>query len=235
MVVAAVGDDSGIVQVVWFNQPYLGKHLKAGRELIVSGRLGFYRGQRQVVNPEFEFTSEDDGSGRPAPGIIPVYRLTNGVSQRYLRGIIERALEIYSGAVPETLPESLLDDATPSRIAALRGIHFPGDEREFEAALARLKLEELFFMQLALALSRRERLARPVRYRIGASFELEARLLGGLPFPLTKAQRRVLDEIHADLSREHRMNRLLHATSGRARRWSRAQHSSRPPRRDTRA
>src|SRR5688572_30497172 len=113
MVAAAIGDETGIVQVVWFNQPFLGKHLKAGRELIVSGRLGFYRGQRQVVNPEFEFTSEDDESGRPAPGIIPVYRLTAGVSQRYLRGVIARTLELYQNAVPETLPESLRDARTP--------------------------------------------------------------------------------------------------------------------------
>ncbi|HEX6790866.1 MAG TPA: ATP-dependent DNA helicase RecG [Candidatus Krumholzibacteria bacterium] len=214
MVVAALGDDTGIVQVVWFNQPYLGRHLKAGRELIVSGRLGFYRGQRQVVNPEFEFTAEDDEGGRAAARIVPVYRLTNGVSQRYLRGLIAYTLDLYAGAVPETLPASLLDDGTPARFDALRGIHFPGDEHEFEAALARMKLEELFYMQLALSLSRRERLARPVRYRVGASFELERRLIDGLPFPLTGAQRRVLDEIHADLARDRRMNRLLQGDVG---------------------
>ena len=69
-------------------------------------------------------------------------------------------------------------------------------------------------MQLALSLSRRERLTRPVRYRLGGSFELERRLLEGLPFPLTAAQRRVLDEIHADLSRDHAMNRLLQGDVG---------------------
>jgi ATP-dependent DNA helicase RecG len=212
MVVAALGDDSGIVQVVWFNQPFLGRHLKAGRELIVSGRLGFYRGQRQVVNPEFEFTSEEDESARAR--IVPVYRLTHGVSQRYLRGVIARALEAYASAVPESLPRTLLDEGAPSRIGALRGIHFPGDEREFEAALARMKMEELFYMQLALSLSRRERLARPVRHRIRDGFELEKRLLDGLPFPLTAAQRRVLDEIHADLARDRRMNRLLQGDVG---------------------
>ena len=214
MVVAAVGDDTGVIQVVWFNQPYLGRHLKAGRELIISGRLGFYRGQRQVVNPEFEFTSEDEETGRSAPGIMPVYRLTNGVSQRYLRGVINRALELYADAVPETLPSSLIEAGTPSRIAALRGIHYPADEQDFESALERLKLEELFYMQLALSLSRRERLARPVRYRLGSAFELERRFLEGLPFPLTNAQRRVLDEIHDDLARDRSMNRLLQGDVG---------------------
>jgi ATP-dependent DNA helicase RecG len=214
MVVAALGDDSGIVQVVWFNQPYLGKHLKAGRELIVSGRLGFYRGQRQVVNPEFEFTAEDDEGGRAAARIVPVYRLTSGVSQRYLRGLIARVLDLYAGAVPETLPAALLDPATPSRIAALRGMHFPDDESDFDAALSRMKLEELFYMQLALSLSRRDRLARPIRYRVGSGFEFSRRFFEGLPFPLTRAQRRVVDEIHEDLSRGRSMNRLLQGDVG---------------------
>lgn len=214
MVVAAVGDETGIVQVVWFNNPYLGRHLKAGRELIVSGRPGIYRGQRQVVNPEFEYTAEEDESGSPAARIIPVYRLTSGVSQRYLRGVIARTLEDYAGAVPETLPAPLLDAGTPSRTTALRSMHFPEDEQAFESALARMKLEELFYMQLALSLARRERLARPVRHRLRAGFELQRRFIEALPFPLTRAQRQVLDEIDGDLARDHSMNRLLQGDVG---------------------
>ncbi|HET6349817.1 MAG TPA: ATP-dependent DNA helicase RecG, partial [Candidatus Krumholzibacteria bacterium] len=214
MVVAAVGDETGVIQVVWFNQPYLGRHLKAGRELIISGRPGFFRGQRQVVNPEFEFTAEEDEGARPAVRIVPVYRLTSGVSQRYLRGLMARTLDLYADAVPETLPAGLIDPSTPSRMAALRGMHFPDDESEFNAALERMKLEELFYMQLALSISRRERLARPVRYRVGGPFELERRLLDLLPFPLTGAQQRVLAEIHDDLRRDRSMNRLLQGDVG---------------------
>jgi ATP-dependent DNA helicase RecG len=214
MLVAALGDETGIVQVVWFNQPYLGRHLKPGRELIVSGRPGYYRGQRQVVNPEFEFTSEDDEDGRPAARIVPVYRLTSGVSQRYLRGLVARALDAYAGAVPETLPAALLDPGAPSRVAALRAMHFPDDENAFADALARMKLEELFYMQLALSLVRRERASRPVRHRIAGAFALERRFVEGLSFPLTRAQRRVLDEIHADVVRDHSMNRLLQGDVG---------------------
>jgi ATP-dependent DNA helicase RecG len=214
MVVAAVQDDTGIVQVVWFNQPYLGKSLKAGRELIISGRLGFYRGQRQVVNPEFEFTAEDDEGGRAAARIVPVYRLTSGVSQRYLRGLIARTLDSYAALVPETLPSALLGPKTPARAAALRAMHFPNDDAEFGAALARMKLEELFYMQLALSLSRRERMAKKVRYRLASGFDLERRFLEGLPFPLTRAQDRVLAEIHDDLARDRSMNRLLQGDVG---------------------
>ena len=217
MVVAALGDDTGIVQVVWFNQPYLARHLKPGRELIVSGRLTFYRSQRQVVNPEFELSSDDGNTpdDTPAtPRIVPVYRLTTGVSQRYLRRLIARTLEAYADAVPETLPDALLGPGTPSRMRALRGMHFPDDEADFAAALERMKLEELFYMQLVLSLSRRRRQENPTRHRLRADFALEKRFLDGLPFPLTRAQRRVLDEIHGDLGGERGMNRLLQGDVG---------------------
>jgi ATP-dependent DNA helicase RecG len=217
MVVAALGDDTGIVPAVWFNQPYLARHLKPGRELIVSGRLSYYRGQRQVVNPEFEVSADENGESRdvaPAARIVPVYRLTHGISQRYLRGLIERTLDAYAEAVPETLPDDVLDSGTPSRPRALRSMHFPDDGADFQAAMERMKLEELFYMQLVLSMQRRRRLEHPTRHRLRVSFDLERRFLDGLPFPLTRAQRRVLDEIHADLGREHGMNRLLQGDVG---------------------
>ena len=216
MVIAALGDDTGIVQVVWFNQPYLVRHLKPGRELIVSGRLAFFRGQRQVVNPEFEYVEgEGDPRDSEAGGrIVPVYRLTAGISQRYLRALVSRVLDDYQDAVPETLPDDVLDATTPPRYQALRSMHFPGDENAFEHALARMKLEELFYMQLILSLRRRRRMERTSRPRLRVPFELEKRFLAAQPFVLTAAQRRALDEIHADLETAPGMNRLLQGDVG---------------------
>jgi len=214
-VLAAVGDDTGIVQVVWFNQPFLLKHLTPGRELIVSGRLTFFRGQRQVVNPEFEFVGEDgpagDGEGG---GIVPVYRLTAGVSQRYLRGLIAYALGAYESVTAETLPDSLLERDTPRRARALANMHFPSDEDAFNAALERTRLEELFYMQLVLSLLRRRRERVAQKRKLEISFDLERRFLADLPFPLTRAQRRVLDEIHEDLVSTRGLNRLLQGDVG---------------------
>jgi ATP-dependent DNA helicase RecG len=217
MLVAAVGDDTGIVQVVWFNQPYLGRHLKPGRELVVSGRLSFFRGQRQIVNPEFELVADDgDAAGDGSGGrIVPVYRLTSGVSQRYLRGVIASTLDAYAGAVPESLPDDLAADrGMPSRIEALRAMHFPDDDDAYERALERMKLEELFYMQFILSLQRRQRLLRSARPRLNVAFDLERRFLDAQPFALTRAQRRVLDEIHADLQSDRGMNRLLQGDVG---------------------
>jgi ATP-dependent DNA helicase RecG len=210
---AAVGDDTGIVQVVWFNQPYLAKHLRPGRELVVSGRLTFFRGQRQVVNPEFELLGEE---GDESPGkIVPVYRLTSGVTQRYLRSVIAAVLDTHAAAVEETLPQRLVDEFhLPSRIDALRAMHFPDDEDARERALARMKMEELFYMQLILSLQRARRLEQAARPRLATSYDLERRFIEGQRFELTRAQQRVLDEIHADLATPHGMNRLLQGDVG---------------------
>jgi ATP-dependent DNA helicase RecG len=211
---AAVGDDTGIVQVVWFNQPYLARHLKPGRELVVSGRLSFYRGQRQIVNPEFELVGDEAEDG-PAGKIVPVYRLTAGVTQRYLRSLIRAVLDRYAGAVTETLPQELVDElALPSRVAALGAMHFPDDEDARARALERMKLEELFYMQLVLSLQRARRLEHATRPRLVSAFDLERRFLAGLPFSLTRAQERVLGEIHADLATGRGMNRLLQGDVG---------------------
>jgi ATP-dependent DNA helicase RecG len=216
MLTAAVGDDTGIVQVVWFNQPFLAKHLRTGRELVVSGRLTFFRGQRQVVNPEFELLGDDaDGPDQNAGRIVPVYRLTSGVSQRYLRGVIASVLERYASAVSETLPADLVKRLKmPSRASALRGMHFPDDETHYDRALERMKLEELFYMQLILSLQRARRLEQTRRPRLSGGQDLDRRFLAGQPFSLTRAQQRVLDEIHADLAGERGMNRLLQGDVG---------------------
>ena len=218
LLVAAVGDDTGIVQIVWFNQPYLARHVKPGRELLVSGRLSFFRGQRQLTNPEFELVGDETGdpnadarTGR----IVPVYRLTSGVSQRYLRGVIARALETYRDAVSENLPSDLLLDSNlPSRPEALVAMHFPEDETLYARALERMKLEELFYMQLVLSVVRRRQSRRAARPRLQVSFDLERRFLDALPFAPTNAQRRALDDIHADLGTDRGMNRLLQGDVG---------------------
>jgi ATP-dependent DNA helicase RecG len=216
VITAAVGDDTGIVQVVWFNQPYLAKHLKPGTDLVVTGELSYFRGARQIVNPEFEALGEglDDEllhTGR----IVPVYPLTRGISQRFLRELVARTLDDWGGAIYENLPAPLVaSEGLSSRLDALRGIHFPADGPEQERAVVRLKLEELFFLQLVFSLQRLGRSGRRARKRFSGGFSLEKRFLESLPFGLTGAQKKVLDDIHRDLSGEEGMHRLLQGDVG---------------------
>ncbi|HEU4929518.1 MAG TPA: DEAD/DEAH box helicase, partial [Candidatus Krumholzibacteria bacterium] len=212
LLVAAVGDDTGIVQVVWFNQPYLAKHIQPGREILISGRLSFFRGQRQITNPEFELIGDEPSDGGR---IVPVYRLTSGLSQRYLRGAITNALDLYADAIFENLPARLVTELNlPTRAQALRAMHFPDDDAIRARALERMKLEELFYMQLVLSVVRRHQSERASRPRLKVSFDLERRYLESLPFSLTRAQERSLAEIHADVKSDRGMNRLLQGDVG---------------------
>jgi ATP-dependent DNA helicase RecG len=216
IITAAVGDDSGIVQVVWFNQPYIVNHLKPGREIIMSGEPGYYRGSRQVVNPEFELVGDllDEqllSTGR----IVPVYPATRGISQRFLRGLIVRTLDEFEEAVFENLPVAVLEDkGLPSRFEAIRSLHYPEDNDAYQQALQRLKLEELFYLQLIFSLQRRNRSAKTKNPRFHIQFELERKYFASLPFDLTRAQRQVIADIHRDLTGKKGMNRLLQGDVG---------------------
>ncbi|UCG51887.1 MAG: DEAD/DEAH box helicase, partial [Candidatus Latescibacterota bacterium] len=216
IITAAVGDDTGIVQIVWFNQPYLAKLLKPGSELIVTGEVSYYRGARQIVNPEFEVLGEALDQDLLHTGrIVPVYPLTRGISQRFLRELVARSLDQYADTVYENLPASLVgDQGVLSRVEALRGIHFPTDRDEYRRAVWRLKLEELFYMQLVFSLQRLRRGDRPGGKRLGIEFFVWQRFIRSLPFELTRAQQRVLDDIRSDLESDQGMHRLLQGDVG---------------------
>jgi ATP-dependent DNA helicase RecG len=215
IVTAAVGDATGIVQLVWFNQPYLAKRLKPGGELILNGELRFFQGARQVVNPEFEILGEALDEDLIHTGrIVPVYPLTARISQRYLRDLIARALDQYEATIVENLPSDVfVEQGTMSRIEALRGIHFPIDWEHHERAKSRLKLEELFYLQLTLALQR-QRSRKSRRPPVNIDFALEKKTVQALPFELTGAQKKVMDDIHSDLTCGRGMHRLLQGDVG---------------------
>ncbi len=216
IVTGAVGDDTGIVQIVWFNQPYLSNRMKPGCELIVTGELSYFRGARQLVNPEFETLSDSLDSELLHTGrIVPVYPLTRGISQRFLRELVARTLDEFEDTVYENLPSALIDaHDCPPRIRALRGIHFPEDKADHDRASFRLKVEELFYLQLIFSLQRVGRGERRAKNRLAVEFALEGRFLRSLPFELTLAQRRVLEDIHADLTSDEGMHRLLQGDVG---------------------
>lgn len=216
IITAAVGDDSGIIQVVWFNQSYIVNHLKPGREIIMSGEATYYRGSRQVVNPEFELVGDQLDEQLLSTGrIVPVYPSTRGISQRFLRSLIARTLDEFREAVFENLPAAVVEQkALPSRFDAIRLLHFPEDHHTYQEALRRLKLEELFYLQLIFSLQRRNRSVRLRNPRFDIRFELEKKFFAALPFDLTEAQRRVIEDIHRDLTTRKGMNRLLQGDVG---------------------
>ncbi len=208
-----VADDGGTLFCQWFGQPYLLRQLRPGLEILLGGRAQIYNHRMQMVHPDYELL-EGAGAALHTARLVPIYPLTTGVGQHWLRRLVHETLAAVRDRIEETLPPSVRDgrDLTGLR-EALCGIHFPADHRDLEAARTRLIYEEIFLIQLALACRRRDFGERP-GLRLGPPGDLTARLVAQLPFSLTRAQRRVAAEILRDLRSGRVMHRLLQGDVG---------------------
>ncbi len=211
---AGIADGSGVLQAVWYNQPYLARLLTPGRRLILHGRVQRQSGEIQMIAPEFE--PLDDGEDTLHVGrIVPVYPSTDGLSQRALRTIVFHALDDHAPHVGEWLPDRLRRrHRFPDLGAALRQAHFPETLASQAQAHRRMVYEELLLLQLVLLQQKAQAEAEPRAVRYGDAGDLVARFHHSLPYPLTRAQRRVIAEIAADLGKPHPMNRLLQGDVG---------------------
>jgi len=225
-----VFDDSGTLQVVFFNQPWRERQLAAGSQVLLWGKLAEYRGVRQLVNPVVDLlvSTEEQSVGRRQRmlRIVPVYPASAkaGLNSWELGTWIEDALE-RAGAFADPLPAAerrrlrLVD-----RTEALEKIHRPESVADFDRARRRLAFDELLLVQLPLVLRRRalEAAARPIRHRVAALGRpgapgqpaLVEAFVAQLPFELTAAQRRAADEIFADMAGPLPMHRLLQGDVG---------------------
>ena len=204
IVEARVHDSSGEATAIWFNQGWLAERLQPGLRVRLRGALE--RGE--LVVRDFDLGG-DTRLTHPAP----VYRASEAVSSRRLRGLIERALPLARDAA-DPLPSDLragLD--LPLRPDSLWALHRPRSPAEAEAGRRRLAFEELLVLQLGLA-RRRQRGVGAVATSLGPPGELAARYREALPFVLTDAQERAISGIDADLARTVPMERLLQGDVG---------------------
>ncbi|MFD1426609.1 ATP-dependent DNA helicase RecG [Kroppenstedtia sanguinis] len=198
------------VGVVWFNQPFLKKKLKPGLKIIVSGTWDAHRLQLTADRSWIG----DESKGR-ADRMEPVYSVTGSIPVSWLRRTIYQAFVAFGREIEEILPEEirrryrLLD-----RAKAMYILHFPKGRDDGKQARRRMVYEELFLYELRLLWHRRQQKQRDqgISHRLDRE-RLEA-LIEKLPFPLTRAQRRVVEEILADMETDSRMNRLLQGDVG---------------------
>jgi len=204
---AALGDGSGFLYAIWFNQPWIADQLRRGDRIDVFGRIERTRGELQMRSPVWEAAGTGSSVGR----LVPIYPATEGVSERLLRSLIDRHLDRLLDAVVEILPPDVREeDLVLSRREAIATIHRPADAAAYERARRSLAFEELFLLQIGLLGSTRAKrgVARSVRERLPGSF------LAGLPFSLTRSQASALREIEEDLAAPIRMMRLLQGDVG---------------------
>lgn len=210
MTEATLIDEAGDgLRLVWFNQPWVKKKLPVGEDLFVAGEIEWRRGL-VMSSPEYEPASD---TPRNAARIVPIYRLTDGLTSRWLRSKIQAILPL-SAQLEDFLPDDIRSRRHLSdRATAIREIHFPESWASLEAARRRLAFEEMFLLQLG---AQREKRARQQEAAQAIPFDQSAAraFVAALPFTLTTAQRVAAWQILQDLARPIPMNRLLEGDVG---------------------
>lgn len=197
-----------LIQVVFFNQPYLKKKIVLNETIQVTGKWDMHR--RTITASEMKV-----GPAQGNEPLAPIYSVKGSISVKGIRRFIQLAYKQFHEAIDETLPQSLINAyRLPTRKEAMRMIHFPENDHEIKQARRRIVYEEFLYFQLKMqALRKFEREQSkgiPQRYDLD---KLKG-FIAALPFPLTNAQKRVVNEILKDIKSEYRMNRLLQGDVG---------------------
>ena len=213
----AVYDQAGVAQLVNFGRRvgYLKNLLKVGTPVVVSGKFTRRNNEIQTTDFEFEVLEEEDADLIHTGRIVPKYALTAKLTQRMLRQWTKTIVDGYAEGYPEILPLDIRQrNQLIDRCTAIQEVHFPSSDGYKDAARKRLAFDEFFLLELGLELKKQ-------RWKMeeqGIAFQVEGQLLDrfieALPFQLTAAQKRVIEEIKSDMTNAQAMNRLLQGDVG---------------------
>ena len=221
---AILHDGSGYLKVKWFNQRFMQKHVGLGRAMVVYGRVKENSRDMppmEMENPEYEFLSDDADSQIHTNRVVPVYRMTEGMSQKQFRKLMFTVVQEHAAILEDPIPPHITArNDLPGLGESLRELHFPESAKNIAELNScrsryhrRLAFDEFFFFALGLAVLKKRR-----RGEHGISFRpaghLKRGLLKLLPFALTDAQQRVMEEIGDDMKQPYPMNRLLQGDVG---------------------
>ena len=204
-------DSTGSLRLTFFNQPYISSQLKDGTSIVVSGKVDMYLGRYVMNNPEWEpLDQEQIHTNR----IVPIYPATAGITQRQIRKIIKKNLDFWTGKLKEFFPSRIIEkEKLPTISEAISQIHFPKSDINLKSSRNRFAFEEIFFLQLGVLLQKAKWQANQAR-----KFSLPEELINNrkklLPYVLTSAQLKAIEDIENDLVAGKPMNRLLQGDVG---------------------
>lgn len=227
---AIVENESGAVRILFFNQPFRAEQLTIGKAIRLSGTPKLAGLRWEITHPKYELIDDEEyeaGSHRQGE-ILPVYPLTEGVKEYELQRLTRSISSEIAGQVNEVMPERLriaaahamskagigIGDSLPSITDTLKDIHQPPSKEALDAAKARLIFQELFVMQLALAMRRQTLTGRLRAPPLTCSAQIKQRIIRRFPFELTGDQLRVIDTVASEMQRQFPMNRLLQGDVG---------------------
>lgn len=208
---AVVTDGTGTLRLTWFNNPYIEKKLLPGTQLVVSGKVDMYLGRLIMNHPAWEpLEKEHLHTNR----IVPVYPLTANITQRILRSMIYQIITYWAPRVAEFLPDDVLNNVGLVKLSqAIAQVHFPDSDQNLNSARDRLAFDEIFLMQLGVMQQKQSWQGLSATLYAVEDFWLQKRI-EALPFKLTDAQLKTLQDIRTDLASGHPMNRLIQGDVG---------------------
>lgn len=215
LVRATISDGSGVVELTWFSSPYVSKVLKSGSEYYFIGTIKHSNFGLKMVNPEFKLVSAQNTSFYKGE-ILPIYSSTIDISQNMLRKYIQIFFNDFSKIFLENIPnEILFKYKLMSRVLALKNIHFPSDEKSLENAKRRFAVEELLLLEMGILSSRYSvDTSNHSNYILEDKKEYVKKFLSTLKFQLTNSQKKIVTEIHKELSQGKIVNRLIQGDVG---------------------
>ena len=205
--------NAGFVRAIWFNQPFMQERFIRGQRVMLSGKPKFQGMMWEMSHPRVVYLADEEEE--PQGAILPVYPLTEGLPQPQIRRIVRAAVDLHADLLEEAFPPAHLTahDLWPIR-QAVREIHFPSSKDSLERARRRFIYQELFILQLALAMKRHRQQAGRRAPPLETTAKIDARIRRLFPFELTPGQQQAIAEISADMGRDVPMNRLLQGDVG---------------------
>ena len=215
MQIGSVEDATGKIAVVWFNQPFLVKTLYPGRQVSLSGRIGFFGRKLCMTSPDYELLGEIEKPTVHTGRLVPIYPETSGLSSKWIRTLVLSAFSSLSLDSSDFLPEKVLKRLELVNLKdAIRKVHFPKNLKEAGEGIERLAFNELLNLEL-ISLHRKINWKKNlVANKLIINKSEVNKFLGSLPFKLTNSQDTATAEILADLAKDYPMNRLLEGDVG---------------------
>lgn len=218
MLKVTIFDGSGYVSGIWFNQDYHKEKMEEGVEVSFSGKARYQYGDLQIMNPEYDVLSSNNRDSKSESintgRIIPVYPTTSGLTSAGLRRVVSKGLDITEGLV-DPIPKPVREQYGLMGLEeSLLEVHFPSDKEKLAKARYRISFEDIFYMQVGLALKKKYRSlnAKGRRHRMPGKLILD--FMSNLPFKLTSSQQKAWTEISLDMVGIGQMNRLLQGEVG---------------------
>jgi len=216
----AIDDGTGIIYAVWFNQPFLEDQFKVGIKVVVSGKVQLYGKELQISSQSYEILRSKDEESEAEElihtgRIVPFYPLTQNISQRRIRRMVKNALDNCLDKIKDMLNQDTKNKYKLIDIKqALLSIHFPKTLEDKDSAYRRIVFDEFLLLQFGILLKRASISEPQLGIKHQNKGKMLTQFLKTLPFKLTDAQRRVIDEINHDMTSEKQMNRLVQGEVG---------------------